>query len=47
MTIYGEAKCIDPSLHLLVYHYQSLVSLFTGPKGLREPKATLELRVSN
>ena len=42
-----DSKCIDPCLHILVCHYQSLVSLFTGPKGLREPKATLELRVSN
>ena len=42
-----DSKCIDPCLHILVCHYQSLVSLFIGPKGLREPKATLELRVSN
>ena len=30
-----DPKCIDRSLHILVCHYQSLVSLFTGPKGLR------------
>ena len=42
-----DSKYIDPCLHILVCHYQSLVSLFIGPKGLREPKATLELRVSN